>query len=189
MHSSSTIFASYIFLAAPIITAQRLNARPTATISSGVLRGRATQIADSDVTVNQFLGVPFAQPPINDLRFAPPLEPSPWEEPYDASEQPNACIQFLGTPGPAKDINMDLFYNPPAPGESEDCLYLDVYAPEGGEADKAVLFWIYGGSGVAGAASQPLYDGTSLAANHDIIVVAANYRVNSEFGTGKVRAC
>jgi carboxylesterase type B len=64
--------------------------------------------------------------------------------------------------------------------QSEDCLYLNVFAPIGGSREKPVLFWIYGGSGTSGAISQYIYDGSGFAAYQDIVVVAANYRVNGE---------
>ncbi|KAK4896570.1 hypothetical protein LTR27_005488 [Elasticomyces elasticus] len=191
MYLSLTALLLSFTLSVPIVSAQtptdiQFNnyTAPTATIRSGALRGKSTQLPGSNVTVNQFLGVPFARPPLEGLRFAHPQEPSPWERAYDASKQPPACIQWRGPPGPATDFSMKLFYNPPPPAGSEDCLYLNVFTPSGGEANKSVLFWIYGGSGIAGAASQPIYDGTSFAANHDIIVVAANYRL-SVFGNPK----
>jgi carboxylesterase type B len=71
-------------------------------------------------------------------------------------------------------------FNVPAPEESEDCLYLNVFAPdtEPPEGGRAVLFWIYGGSLRFGNAGQPIYDGSSFAANQDVIVVTTNYRTN-----------
>ncbi len=71
-------------------------------------------------------------------------------------------------------------YNTPAPPESEDCLYLNVYAPasECPEEGRAVLFWIYGGNLQFGYAGLPAYDGSSFAANQDVIVVTTNYRTN-----------
>lgn len=155
---------------------------PTVTIDSGSVIGRTTQLADSGAQVKQFLGIPYAQPPVEDLRFLPPEPVHPWEEAYNATSQPFACMQYFGPPGPARDMGVALFNSPPPPGESEDCLYLNVYVPEGGADDKAVLFWIHGGSNRAGAASEPLYDGTSFAANHDIIVVAVNYRLGGKLG-------
>ena len=64
------------------------------------------------------------------------------------------------------------------PGDSEDCLYLNVYAPAGGCAGKPVMFWIYGGHLQAGTAMQDLYDGSKFAASEDVVVVSANYRTN-----------
>lgn len=72
-----------------------------------------------------------------------------------------------------------IFNNPPLP-ESEDCLYLNVFAPGGSVpgADKPVMFWIHGGSFQLGSASVPEYDGSVIAAQHDVIVVTTNYRTN-----------
>lgn len=74
-----------------------------------------------------------------------------------------------------------LFNNPP-PQESEDCLYLNVYAPATPAAGsgRPVLFWIYGGSLQFGNAGQDVYAGNSFAAYEDVIVVTANYRTNGE---------
>lgn len=70
--------------------------------------------------------------------------------------------------------------NAPPPEETEDCLTLDIFAPApatNGSA-KAVLFWIYGGSYRTGSNCNPNYDGSSFAANQDIIFVSPNYRLN-----------
>lgn len=66
--------------------------------------------------------------------------------------------------------------------ESEDCLYLNVYAPSTASESggRAVMFWIYGGSLQFGNAMQPLYDGSAFAAYQDVIVVTANYRTNGK---------
>ena len=66
------------------------------------------------------------------------------------------------------------------PGDSEDCLYLNVYAPATGGTGKAVMFWIYGGSLQFGTAGQYVYDGSSFATNQDVVVVSANYRTNGD---------
>ncbi|KAJ7509590.1 Carboxylesterase [Mycena galericulata] len=72
-----------------------------------------------------------------------------------------------------------LFNNPPPASEAEDCLFLNVWAPSTNtQVKKPVVFWIYGGSLLFGTASLPGYDGTSLAANQDIVVVTINYRTN-----------
>ncbi|TKA80240.1 hypothetical protein B0A49_01429 [Cryomyces minteri] len=71
-------------------------------------------------------------------------------------------------------------FNNPAPVESEDCLYLNVYTPAAPAAGKgrAVMFWIYGGSLQFGNAGQQYYDGSQFAAYEDVIVVSTNYRTN-----------
>ncbi len=69
-------------------------------------------------------------------------------------------------------------FNTPAVPESEDCLYLNVYAPAAPGSNRAVMFWLYGGFLQFGAASTPEYDGTSFAANQDVVIVTVNYRTN-----------
>lgn len=181
MCTINALIAASMTLAIPLVAAQDPSATtgyPSASIDSGPVIGTQTLVAGSDVTVKQYLGIPFAQPPIGDLRFRPAQEVDSWTDPYEATEQPPACMQVHGRDdSPTTELAQLLFNNPPPPSESEDCLYLNVYAPADAEG-LPVLFWIYGGSSVSGAVSMPLYDGTHLAANQDIIVVAANYRVN-----------
>ena len=185
--------ASWVSCQNHLYTDQSANAtRPTTTINSGRIRGRAVSVLQDNVTVNQFFGIPFAQPPVNELRFAPPKPLEPWTGTYDATSQPKACMQYTGSREEGgEDAWLTTVLNEYNMQEDdEDCLYLNVYAPSGGEPNKPVLFWIYGGSGFAGAVSDPTYDGTSFAANHDIVVVAANYRVNGElvyFIRGQIR--
>lgn len=72
-------------------------------------------------------------------------------------------------------------FNDPAPVESEDCLYLNIYAPATQPKDRngrAVLFWLYGGGLEFGNAGQPAYDGSHFAGYEDVIVVTTNYRTN-----------
>jgi carboxylesterase type B len=179
-----TIWASALTFAASYVLDIRQQtsstSAPTATVSAGLLRGRTTKLPDANVTVNQFLAIPFAQPPINNLRFVAPQPVRPWNGVYNATTQPKACLQYTGpsnnTDGWISTVLNDYDKQP----DSEDCLYLNIYAPSGGKPNKPVLFWIYGGSGNAGAISDPQYDGSSFAANHDIVVVAANYRLNGE---------
>lgn len=76
-------------------------------------------------------------------------------------------------------------YPPPPAGESEDCLYLNVYTPAIGKSQnepKTVMMWFYGGNLQLGSNAIDMYDGTSFAANQDVVVVAANYRTNGTFG-------
>lgn len=80
-------------------------------------------------------------------------------------------------------VGINRIFNHPAPEESEDCLYLNVYAPRPSSnsiAGKTVLFWIYGGAFQFGTASLPLYAGSHFAAFEDVIVVTHNYRTNGE---------
>lgn len=137
------------------------NAAPTATVEAGVLVGKTTTLPTALGPVNQFLGVPFAQSPPQ--RFSPPQPASRSSKPIDATAWKPACIQqfrcmsctiplltiALTTSDPlASNQFTQAVFNNPRPVESEDCLYLNVYAPAtpAGGAGRAVMVWIYGGS-------------------------------------------
>jgi para-nitrobenzyl esterase len=121
--------------------------------------------------VRIFRGIPFARPPVGELRFRPPEPPQPWPGVRDATcfgpSAPQPPLAMAGFPG------FDI-------GEtSEDCLYLNVYAPAGEGARRPVLVWIHGGAFVIGSGSQSLYDGSALARRGDAIVVTVNYRLGA----------
>jgi len=107
--------------------------------------------------VTKYLGVPFAYPPINELRFAPPKKyEEKWTETRAFTSHAKDCM--AGNKG------------------DEDCLYLNVYVPESATTSnpKPVMFWIYGGGFSFGRVV--MYDGSALAAQEDVIVVTVSYR-------------
>lgn len=113
-----------------------------------------------------YKGVPFAQPPVADLRWREPQPPMPWSGIRRADRFAPACPQHGSYPKDA----------PPEP-TSEDCLYLNIWKPLDAEERKLpVMLWIHGGSLRNGSASIPLYNGDQLA-RHGVIVVTANYRL------------
>ena len=118
--------------------------------------------------VSQWLGVPFAAPPVGPLRWRPPQPPAPWSSPRDAT--------WFGPTCPQTEANTWAIFT----GTAEDCLNLNIYAPAAAPPPggyPVMLFW-YGGSFTYGSAGFPLYDGffeVSLLKN--TIVVAANYRL------------
>lgn len=147
----------------------------------------------SGIDVNTFYGIPFAQPPINELRFKSPqpiTDPIGTEaNPFQATvafENVSACIQ---TPIP---VPADFSPN----HISEDCLYLNIFAPSDAEYLKTnytVMVWIYGGGYSLGSITQ--YDATEFVAFiGDIIIVTINYRLgalgflyDNMFDTGNVK--
>jgi carboxylesterase type B len=140
---------------------------PTVTLDTGVWKGVPTQQAGSSVPVHKFLGLPFAAPP---LRLGVPQPPAKSTAQKNADTLPPACIQNGGS----------LLSSAEAP-ESEDCLYLNLFTPAARNASsvgKAVMVWFFGGALQFGSGSLPGYDGTSFATNHDIILIAPNYRTN-----------
>lgn len=145
---------------------------PTVTLDSGIWQGSSTQLPGSSKIIHKYLGLPFAAPPV---RFSPPQPPAKSTAQRNATELPHACIQNAGGPG----AEGFLVGSPP---ESEDCLYLNIFAPAPSNSPsaggKTVLVWFFGGGLQFGTGSMPGYDGTSFATNQDVILVAPNYRTN-----------
>ncbi|CAG2119146.1 unnamed protein product, partial [Medioppia subpectinata] len=130
--------------------------------TSGVVRGRTLHVLNK--TVDQFVNIPYAEPPIGNLRFAPPV---PLKQPINYvindTKRGKSCIQVKGRTA-----------------VSEDCLVLNIWTPNAGNNNtnksqlKPVMFWIHGGALLYGSIN--MYNGSFLA-THDVIFVAANYRL------------
>ncbi len=147
-------------LFASIFTAQ-LQAADKATIESGALQG-VTQ--DSVVS---FKGIPFAAPPIDNLRWKAPQPAAHWSGVRHADQYGHDCMQ-LPFPGDAAPLG-----TPPA----EDCLVLNVWAPAAPTSAKLpVMVWIYGGGYVNGGSSPSVYEGSQFA-KQGVIFVSFNYRL------------
>lgn len=111
--------------------------------------------------IMKFLSIPYAKPPINNLRWKLPEEKDPWSDVLDCLEPPKACPQHIH--------HMDV-----GP-MSEDCLYLNIWAVEE-KKDLPVMVWVHGGSFTYGSSMLNLYMGDNLALK-DVIVVTLNYRL------------
>eukprot|EP00918_Siedleckia_nematoides_P052807 GHVU01115329.1.p1 GENE.GHVU01115329.1~~GHVU01115329.1.p1 ORF type:complete len:208 (+),score=16.64 GHVU01115329.1:442-1065(+) len=136
----------------------------TVSTKSGTIRGILESTSSGDVT--RFLGIPFAEPPVEKLRFMPPQPVKQWTETLDALKQKLSCIQVavmlaLGNLGPF----------------GEDCLYLNIITPGNASqiTNKPVLVYIYGGAFTMGATK--IYDGTKFASQGDVIFVTIAYRL------------
>ena len=130
----------------------------TVKVEGGLLQGT---VVDG---LRVYRGIPFAAPPIGDLRWRPPQPASKWDGVRAADQFGRACIQ---TNVAIADL--------PAP--SEDCLYLNVWTPAQSAADKLpVLVWIHGGGFVAGAPAERLYHGEWLA-KKGVVFVSVAYRL------------
>ncbi|KAJ4380866.1 hypothetical protein N0V86_004228 [Didymella sp. IMI 355093] len=156
---------------------------PTVIISAGTIIGTATKPTNQPslaASANAYLGVPFAKSPPQ--RFSPPEAAAPWSTPLQAQAIKPACIQQFPGSGQSQALTKQFFNNPngPAPEESEDCLYLNVYTPPNATpiSKKAVMFWLCGGNLQSGSGSYDYFDGSSLAINEDVVVVTINYRTN-----------
>ena len=124
-----------------------------------------------DDGVRVWLGIPYAQPPVGNLRWRATRKIGAWSEPLSATEHPQWCSQVTTGLDELEGIDKGQIMG------SEDCLYLSVYAPEGAGAqgDLPIMFWIHGGSNMWGRAEQ--YDPSELARRENVIVVVAQYRV------------
>jgi para-nitrobenzyl esterase len=140
-------------------------APPHVRVENGELQGL---VADG---VESFKGIPFAAPPVGDLRWRPPQPAARWTGVREAAEFGADCMQ--GRFGP-----------PPAPGApaarvpSEDCLFLNVWRPASATAAAKlpVMFWIYGGGFMGGSSASPGTSGVEFA-RRGVILVSVNYRV------------
>lgn len=114
----------------------------------------------SDSAVSKYFSIPYAKPPVGQLRLENPVMfVQDLSETVDGRTIPPQCPQLGGD------------------DESEDCLYLNIWAPTDSGHSKPVLFWIHGGSNWKGSGSDPLFDGTKFAQSQGVIVVTFNYRL------------
>jgi para-nitrobenzyl esterase len=137
-------------------------AAPTVQTANGPIEG----LYKGEAAV--FLGIPYAAPPVGDLRWRPPVKPATWERSRSATAYGPACAQ----------VNLLGVFAGPA-NNNEDCLYLNVFVPKnaiGRQAKLPVLVWVHGGGYVDGESNH--YDGSSLAVMGRTIVVTINYRLN-----------
>jgi para-nitrobenzyl esterase len=142
-------------------------------IDSGTLAG----VTSADGRCRIFRGIPFAAPPVGDLRWRAPQPVVPWRGVRPADRFGNACIQPL-IAGDAF-MRQYSFAEPPECGLSEDCLYLNVWTPaQHAAARLPVIVWIFGGGHRFGSGSHPVSDGEALA-RQGAIVVTISYRVGA----------
>lgn len=142
------------------------------TTINGVIEGYS-EIIDG-VPVDIYLGIPFANPPLGDNRFRAPQPVKNWTEVKQTNQPPNCCMQTSDNMfGRFKGVEM---WNPNT-NISEDCLYLNIWAPRTENASKPTLIWIYGGSYVYGSITLDVYDGRFLAAKASVIVASMQYRM------------
>lgn len=131
---------------------------PRVKTQSGVVQGT---VIDGIAT---YKGIPYAQPPVGDLRWRPPKPAVPWSGVWDATEYGNVAFQ------------PEMLENPlGSRTPSEDCLTLNIFAPQGARA-LPVMFWIHGGGLFLGSGSDAEYDGVALA-QQGIVLVTINYRL------------
>ncbi|MDQ8180180.1 carboxylesterase/lipase family protein [Pelagicoccus sp. SDUM812005] len=158
-----------LFVAALMLLGFAASATPVSEslLQVEVAEGRLEGSLSPDGEVISFKGVPYAAPPVGELRWKAPQAVEPWEGTRKATAFGPRAMQ--------KPIWDDMFFFDEGP--SEDCLYLNVWRPAEFEAEALpVMFWIHGGGFFAGGTSEPRQDGSSLA-KKGVMVVSVGYRM------------
>jgi para-nitrobenzyl esterase len=152
-----TIFAAVLPLAAAINDPVRVE------------QGKLSSVPGTDPDVRVFKGIPFAAPPVGDLRWRAPKPAADWSGVHKADQFSATCMQ---TPYPEG----SLYRSEPQP-VSEDCLYLNIWTAAKSPSDKRpVMVWIHGGAFTRGSGSTPTYNGEALA-KKGVVLVTVNYRL------------
>lgn len=162
------LFIVFLLLLGPVLlagcgrqTARSLGTLDNPRLDSGTISGL------QEGGIRFFLGVPYAAPPVGELRWKEPQPVQPWKEVRPCVEYGPSC------PQPRQDWTGQLDV-----GEtSEDCLYLNVWTPARSQDDRLpVMVWIHGGAFRTGSGSLPIYEGNRLA-GRGVVVVTINYRL------------
>ena len=154
--TKALVVAVVLAVAVPVCAADRVKT------ANGTVEGVGTPAG-----IHVYLGIPFAAPPVGDLRWKPPQPVRNWTGPRSAAQFGPRCMQ------PSIFADMNFRSN----GMSEDCLYLNVWTPaKSGSERLPVLVYFYGGGFVAGDGSEPRYDGDSMA-RRGIVTLTVNYRL------------
>lgn len=158
----------------------------TVQTSSGPVTGHA---AKNHSEVSEYLGIPYAQAPVGNLRFSAPVAFNGTATLNGSSfglscpVQPSSGSSYSAEGLAAANVtavSVSILNNmSPVGAYGEDCLNLNIWTkPQTGEAKKAVLIWIYGGGFQSGTTDIPAYNGNNLAAEQDVVIVSINYRLN-----------
>jgi para-nitrobenzyl esterase len=145
----------------------KMSDKPFVESQSGLFEGLW---ASDQKSVRVFKGIPYAEPPIGDLRFRPPVPKAPIKTRFLAQNDASPCWQSQGN---------DVFvWSLGSFPRSEDCLHLNIWAPTsaGPENPMPVMVWFHGGAHNRSWAHHPLFDGTSFA-EQEVILVSVNYRL------------
>ncbi|CAD5228856.1 unnamed protein product [Bursaphelenchus okinawaensis] len=157
-----------------VIDAQNLEKSRSVWVEQGLVRGKIYKLGEQQVQI--FRGIPYAEPPLGDLRFKLPIRKQRWEKEYAAVDYGPPCVQFM-------DFHKnDRYSGPNMPNESEDCLYLNIFSPYDSEDESKlypIIVWVHGGSFLAGSADTGI-DMEAVAKNlvfKGITLVTINYRL------------
>ncbi len=140
-------------------------------MSSVTVKWKAGSLTGTQLSgVQQFSGIPYAQPPLGALRFRPPVA-TQWPSSLDATRAMPVCPQL---PSRLRDVMGDF-----EAVQSEDCLRLTVWTPAADNKKRPVVVWFHGGAWQSGGGALDWYDGAALSRLGDVVVVGVNYRLAS----------
>lgn len=159
---TSRVIALVLAFGAPMLSIKAFSDNGTVRVDGGVISGT---VADG---VRSFKGIPFAAPPVGDLRWKPPQPVAAWQGVRKCEVFGPVCPQ---SPYPAS----SMYYSPPQP-QSEDCLYLNIWSAAKAGDKRPVMVWIHGGALTRGSGSTRTYDGTAFA-KKGVVLVTLNYRL------------
>lgn len=125
----------------------------------------------SEKGIDIFKGIPYAEPPIGEFRFAPPREKESWEGVLDATQYGPRAIQGY--------TQLENFFPLKGIDSEADCLTLNIWTPSCDSEKRPVMMWIHGGAYIFGTGSNPIYDGSILAKRGNIVIVTINYRLGA----------
>ena len=137
-----------------------VHSQDVVSVETGKLQGAS----EGGITV--FRGIPYAAPPVGDLRWEPPQPAASWSGVRPATDFGHDCMQMPTRSAAA----------PRRTVASEDCLYVNVWVPDSRSGKLPVMVWIHGGGFVQGGTSPDIYDGAAFA-RHGIVFVSINYRL------------
>nr|AAM69372.1 acetylcholinesterase precursor [Musca domestica] len=199
------LFATLVILLRMSALTSAMTDHLTVQTTSGPVRGRSVTVQGRDVHV--FTGIPYAKPPVDDLRFRKPVPAEPWHGVLDATRLPATCVQerYEYFPG----FSGEEMWNPNT-NVSEDCLFMNIWAPakarlrhgrgtNGGEHSSKtdqdhlihsatpqnttnglpILIWIYGGGFMTGSATLDIYNAEIMSAVGNVIVASFQYRLGA----------
>lgn len=161
---AKAVLLTVVFLITAPAGSLAINCGEPVKTESGFVSGKTAENKNACA----YLGIPYAAPPVGELRWLPPQPPPKWNGVRKADKFGHWCLQ-------KRNITFDPTVK--TGDMSEDCLYLNVWRPK--KAGKLpVMVWIHGGGYTTGSSALPLYHGDNLAVEGDLVVVSFNYRLN-----------
>ena len=130
--------------------------------------GKVQGYKEKDLVI--FKGIPYGEPPIDELRFSPPVAKNSWDDVLETTRYGSCAYQGY--------TQLEDFTGKLKP-ESEDCLNLNIWTPNVDNKKRPVMFWLHGGAFIFGGGVDPMYDGSALSQRGDVVVVTINYRLGA----------